>query len=133
MTHWTWYFFTNYLGIVILLTRGHPFGTYAKFPEKLIFLPLVCTPTSVYQGVRNVRFSENFAYELNEWSLNYIEFKILDFIVVFHWIQAVADHVVAVVVENSTMEVSKDMWQRMPLFESNKRNRSESISQSKTY
>ena len=25
------------------------------------------------------------------------------------------------------------MWQRMPLFESNKRNRSESISQSKTY
>ena len=30
---------------------------------------LIRTRTCVYQGVRNVSFSENFAYQLNEWSL----------------------------------------------------------------
>ena len=45
--------------------REHLFSTYAKFSEKLIFLnPRTCA----YQGVRNVSFSENFAYVLNEWS-----------------------------------------------------------------
>ena len=39
---------------------GHPFSTYAKFSEKFIFF----TPCA-YQGVRNVNFSENFAYVLN--------------------------------------------------------------------
>ena len=40
--------------------RGHPLSMYAKFSEKLTFL----TPCA-YQGVRNVGFSENFAYVLN--------------------------------------------------------------------
>ena len=30
--------------------------------------PLVCTRMFAYEGVRNVSFSENFAYILNEWS-----------------------------------------------------------------
>ena len=40
--------------------RGHPLSMYAKFSEKLTFL----TPCA-YQGVRNVGFSENFAFVLN--------------------------------------------------------------------
>ena len=70
----------------------HSFRAYAKFPKKLIFLPppspLVCTeggvlllvrlqasaynftrsntPLCVYLRVRNVIFSENFMYVLNE-------------------------------------------------------------------
>ena len=36
----------------------HPFNTYAKLSEKLTFL-------TADQGVRNVSFSENFAYVLN--------------------------------------------------------------------
>ena len=52
--------------------RGHPFSTYTKFSEKLIFLtPLIRTRTCTYQGVRNVTFSENFAYVLNGWPLKY--------------------------------------------------------------
>ena len=39
----------------------HPFNTYAKLSEKLTFL-------TADQGVRNVSFSENFAYVLNGWS-----------------------------------------------------------------
>ena len=35
----------------------HPFSTHAKFPEKR---------TCAYQRVRNVSFSENFVYVLNE-------------------------------------------------------------------
>ena len=38
-----------------IFVRGHPLKTYAKFSEKL----------TAYQGVRNVSFSENFAYVLN--------------------------------------------------------------------
>ena len=34
------------------------------------YLP-IRTRTSVYQGVRNVRFWENFAYVLNDWSLRW--------------------------------------------------------------
>ena len=37
-----------------LFFRGHPFSTYAKLSTKLTFL-------------RNVSFSENFAYVLNGW------------------------------------------------------------------
>ena len=41
----------------------HFFITYAKFSEKLIFL------THIYiLGVRNVSFSGEFEYILNEWS-----------------------------------------------------------------
>ena len=38
--------------------KGHSFSTYATFSEKVTFL--TC------QGVRNVGFSENVAYVLNE-------------------------------------------------------------------
>ena len=50
----------------------HSFKTYARFFKKLAFLtPLIRTRTWVYQGARNVRFLENFAFvlKLNEWSL----------------------------------------------------------------
>ena len=47
--------------------RGYPLSTYAKFSEKLTFL----TPCA-YQGVRNVSFSENFAYVINGWPLSYL-------------------------------------------------------------
>ena len=36
--------------------------------RKNISYPLICTRTCTYQGIRNVSFSENFAYLLNEWS-----------------------------------------------------------------
>ena len=42
--------------------RHYPYSTYAKFFEKQF------TCTCAYQGVRNVSFSENFAYILNVWS-----------------------------------------------------------------
>ena len=41
----------------------YSFSADAKFSEKSKFL--ACS----YQGVRNVSFSENFAYVLNEWPL----------------------------------------------------------------
>ena len=37
-----------------------------------ISYPLIRTRTCAYQGVRNVSFSENFAYVLNEWSLGFL-------------------------------------------------------------
>ena len=55
-----------------MLKSDLSFSTYAKFPKKLIFLtpwyghaglPLI---GSVYHRVRNVSFSENFAYVLNK-------------------------------------------------------------------
>ena len=50
--------------------RGRSFSTYGKISEKLTFLtPLIRTPMCAYQRVRNVSFSENFAYVLNEWFL----------------------------------------------------------------
>ena len=58
-----------------LTIRNHSFSTYAKFSEKLTFL----TPwypmlrTCACQGVRNVSFSENFAYVLNEWFLRCVQ------------------------------------------------------------
>ena len=41
---------------------------HIKFSEKYTYLahPLICTRTYVYQYVKNVSFSENFAYVLNE-------------------------------------------------------------------
>ena len=48
---------------------NHSVSTYAKFSEKLnISYHLIHRPTCVYHGVRNVSFSENLAYVLNEWS-----------------------------------------------------------------
>ena len=49
------------------VNRDHLFGTCAKiFRKTNISYPLMCTCTSVCQGVRDVSFSENFAYALNE-------------------------------------------------------------------
>ena len=39
-----------------------------NFPKNSHFLPLWYARTCAYQGVRNVSFSENFAYILNGWS-----------------------------------------------------------------
>ena len=45
------------------------FSKYTKLSGKLTFLtPFICTRTCAFQGVRNVSFSETFAYLLNEWS-----------------------------------------------------------------
>ena len=43
--------------------RDHPFCTYAKFSEKLVFFTRTCTLSGC---VRNVSFSENFPFALNE-------------------------------------------------------------------
>ena len=51
--------------------RDHSFNKYAKIFEKTsISYSLIRTCKCEYQGVRNVSFSEIFAYVLNEWSLN---------------------------------------------------------------
>ena len=49
-----------------------PWGSSIKYVRKIfrktnISNPLKRTPTYAYQGVRNVSFSENFAYALNGW------------------------------------------------------------------
>ena len=51
----------------ILFMNGElPLSIYAKLSENLTFLtPLIRKRTYTYQGVRNVGFSENFAYVLN--------------------------------------------------------------------
>ena len=51
----------------------HSFSAYAIlfyffFEKTNIFYPLISTRTCAYQEVRNISFSENFAYILNEWS-----------------------------------------------------------------
>ena len=56
----------------MLPLREYSFSTYAKFSEKLTFFPLIRSRTCVYQGLKNVSFSENFAYVLNEWSLIFL-------------------------------------------------------------
>ena len=52
-------------------------GSSIKYVRKIfrktnISKPLIRTGTCAYQGVRNVIFSENFAYILNGWTLNAI-------------------------------------------------------------
>ena len=44
---------------------GHSFSTFAKFSEKSTFLILRYAHVRVL-GVRNLSFSENFAYVLNK-------------------------------------------------------------------
>ena len=66
--------------IIWFKIRDHPFSTCEKFSEKLTFLPPPPPPpdtlrTCAYQGwkeVRNVSFSENFAYVVNGWPLRMI-------------------------------------------------------------
>ena len=52
----------------------HSLSTYAKFSEKLTY-PLIRTCTCAFQEVRNISFSENFAYVINEWSYTKSEVK----------------------------------------------------------
>ena len=55
----------------IVIIWGHSFSTYGKFSkEKKTFLTHWKTRRCAYQWVRNVTFSENFAYVLNEWLLH---------------------------------------------------------------
>ena len=50
-----------------ILPGDHPLSTNAKFLKKTnIFNPLIRKRTCAYQGVRNVSFSEIFAFVLNE-------------------------------------------------------------------
>ena len=51
------------------LAGGHSFSTYTKFSEKPHSYSLIRTRTCGDQVVRNISFSENFAYVLNEWHL----------------------------------------------------------------
>ena len=54
----------------LFLLWDHSFSTYKNFFRKTnISYPLMRRRTCAYQGVRNVSFSENFAYALNEWPL----------------------------------------------------------------
>ena len=48
------------------LAGGHSFSTYTKFSEKPHSYSLIRTRTCGDQVVRNISFSENFAYVLNE-------------------------------------------------------------------
>ena len=62
---------------------GHSFlSTYAIFSEKLTFLITwyAHVRTWAYQGVRNVSFSNNFAYVLNEWPLVNVNINCLIFL-----------------------------------------------------
>ena len=69
----------------MLYGRDHSFSTYSEFSGELTFFPLISTRTCAYQGVRNVSFSENFAYVLNEWSLT-------DFVIqALPWVIAICD------------------------------------------
>ena len=49
--------------------RGHSFSTYTKYSEKITFIsyPLMRTRKFAYQEIRNINFSENLVYVLNEW------------------------------------------------------------------
>ena len=47
------------------LRWDYTFSTYAKFSEKLTSYTLMGIRSYVYQGVKNVSFSEVFAHTLN--------------------------------------------------------------------
>ena len=48
--------------------EDHSFSVYAKFCRKLTSQPIIRTRTWAQYGVRNVSFSENFAFVLNKWA-----------------------------------------------------------------
>ena len=61
----------------LCLWRNFRSGSSIKYERKIfrkanISKPLIHTRTCAYQGVRNVSFSENFAYVLNGWPLHRI-------------------------------------------------------------
>ena len=66
-----WKLLDHSYGIIHLLSSQN-------FPKTNISYPLIRTRRCVYQGVRNVRFSENFASVINEWSL-YLKFILRDY------------------------------------------------------
>ena len=75
----------NILNILGDDSRDHSFGTYAKCSEKTsIFYPLIRIRTCMYQVVRNVSFSKNVTYVLNEWS-HIREIKLIHFTSMFHF------------------------------------------------
>ena len=51
--------------ISVLTIKVHPFSTYAIFRKTNISFLLLHTHTCTYHGIRNVSFSEHFAYLLN--------------------------------------------------------------------
>ena len=54
-----------------MITKGSSIKYVRKiFRKTNISNPLIHTRTCVYQGVRNISFSENFTYVLNRWSLS---------------------------------------------------------------
>ena len=69
-----------YLQLVLIRslfrTRDQSFSTYGNLSEKLTFLTPRYAHLSVYQGVKNVSFSGNFAYLLKECSLQSIIYNI---------------------------------------------------------
>ena len=68
------------------LLWGHPFNTYIRkiFWKTNISYPLIRKRTCTYQGVRNVSFSENFMYVLNEWPLFYFLWPWYKIIQIWH-------------------------------------------------
>ena len=65
------FFFSTFGDSSLSEVRGNLFSMCVKFYEKLKYLLTPLIRTRTYQEVRNVSFSENFAYVLNEWSLMY--------------------------------------------------------------
>ena len=55
------------IGLLMYSKRNHVFSKF--FWKANISYPLIRTRTCTYQGVRNVSFSQNFAYLLSIWSL----------------------------------------------------------------
>ena len=53
---------------ILLVTKDHSFSTYTKFLEKLTFFTPWYSMYVSFSGGKNVTFSENVAYLLNEWS-----------------------------------------------------------------
>ena len=75
--------------------RDHSFSTYARFSEKLTFLP-PSTHIGGYLGVTNINFSKYFAPILNESSLT--AFLFITYLAIFNpilWIASSLQHLLA--------------------------------------
>ena len=78
MGSWNWNF-------TISLNRQGPSIKYVRkiFRKSNISNPLIRTRKCAYQGVRNVSFSEHFAYVLNGWPLSELKMEKSNYIVNF--------------------------------------------------
>ena len=68
----TYFKLTYEISWLIIYLGNHSFSTNAKFSEKKkrsTSYPLIRTYSCTYHGIRNVSFSEYFAYVINEWLL----------------------------------------------------------------